>query len=69
MDINTKDIQQNFNGSNIDGSFTTAVSTSFLRPQEKSYSCKFRISCDEFLFYHKNGILCVHNRIVSMRRF
>ena len=29
-------IQTNFNGSNTDGSFTTAVSNSFLSPLEKS---------------------------------
>ena len=28
-------VQKNFNGSNIDGSFTTAVSNSFLVPREK----------------------------------
>ena len=28
-------IQKNFNGSNTDGSFTTAVSNSFLSPAEK----------------------------------
>ena len=30
------EVQQNFNGSNTDGSFTTAVSNSFLSPQEKN---------------------------------
>ena len=37
-------IQKNFNGSNTDGSFTAAVSKSFLSPLElKSYSCRFGI--------------------------
>ena len=31
-------IQLNFNGSNIDGSFTTAVSNSFLSPLENPIS-------------------------------
>ena len=31
-----KSLQQNFNGSNADGSFTTAVSNSFLSPLEKT---------------------------------
>ena len=32
-----KFIQQNFNGSNTDGSFTTVVSNSFLSPSEKNH--------------------------------
>ena len=34
-------IQQNFNGSNTDGLFTTAVSNLFLSPWKKSHSCRF----------------------------
>ena len=36
-------LQQDFNGSNTDGSFTTAVSNSSLSPLEISHSCLFRI--------------------------
>ena len=36
-------IQWHFNGSNTDGSFTSAVSNSLLSPFEKSYNCRFRI--------------------------
>ena len=31
-----REVQQNFNGSNTDGSFTTAVSNTFLGPLEQS---------------------------------
>ena len=34
-------LQWNFDGSNTDGSFTTAVSNSFLGPLELSHSCRF----------------------------
>ena len=54
---------QNFNGSNPDGSFTTAVSNSFLSPLENSHSCRFIINLGDFLFYIENGILCVLIRI------
>ena len=63
-------LQWNFNGSNTDGSFTTAVSNSFLSPlDKKSYSCRFGIIKVVFLFHIKNGILCVLIRIASSRRF
>ena len=37
------DLQKNFSGSNTDGSFTTAVSNSFLSPLGKKHSCRFGI--------------------------
>ena len=37
--------------------------------KKKSHSCRLRIIWSDFLFYYKNGILCVHIRIASMRRF
>ena len=51
-------LQWNFNGSNTDGSFTTAVSNSFLSPYEKFHSCRFGIILGDFLI--ENGILCSH---------
>ena len=55
---------------NTDGSFTMAVSNSFLSPLEKqSYSCTFELILDDVLFYLENGILCVILRIASIRRF
>ena len=36
---------------------------------KKSHSCRIRIIWSDFLFHYKNGILCVHIRIASMRRF
>ena len=40
-----------FSGSNTDGSFTTAVSNSFLGPlKNKTHSCRFGITWDDFLF-------------------
>ena len=45
--------------SNTDGSFTTAVSNSFLSPWEKSHSCRFGTIEGDFLQYIENGILCV----------
>ena len=62
-------LQKHFNGSNTDGSFTTAVWNSFLGPLEKSHSCRFGKVWADFLFYIENGILCVLTRIASMRRF
>ena len=62
-------IQENFSGSNTDGSFTTAVSNSFLSPKEKSLGCRFGIIQCDFLFYIENGILCILIRIASVRRF
>ena len=63
----------NFNGSSTDGSFTTAISKSFLSPLEKSHNCRFGILYGDFLFFVcvcvENGILCLLNRIASMRRF
>ena len=59
-----------FSSSNTDGSFTTAVSNSFLSPLEKKkHSCRFGIIQGDFLFYIENGILCVLIRMSSMRRF
>ena len=64
------EIQSNFDGSNTDGSFTTAVSNSFLSPLEKkARSCRFGIIYGVFLIHIKNGILCALIRIASMRRF
>ena len=68
MDIFT--IQYNFNGSNTDGSFTTAVSNSFLSPLEKkAHSCRLGIIYGVSLIHIENGILCVLIRIASMRGF
>ena len=39
----SENLQQNFNGSNPDGSLTTAVSNLFLSPLDKSHSSRFRI--------------------------
>ena len=58
-----------YSGSNTDGSFTTAVSTSFLSPWKKAHSCRFGIIKGVFLIHIENGILCVLIRIASMRRF
>ena len=57
------------NGSNTDGSFTTAVSNSFLSPLEKIPWLQIWDNLVCFCFYIKNGILCVVIRIASMRRF
>ena len=57
----------NFNGSNTDGSFTTAVSNSCLSPYEKSHSCRFEIIWVDFPFYIEIGILFVLIRIASMK--
>ena len=66
-------IQQNFNGSNTDGSFTTAVSNSFLSPLERDPIAAdiiiFGIIKCEFLYYIDNDILCVLIRIASLWRF
>ena len=51
----------NFNGSNTDGSFTMALSNSFLSPLEKSHSCRFGIISGVFLFHiEKWNIVCTH---------
>ena len=63
------DIQWSLSGLNTDGSFTSAVSNSFLSPLEKSHSSRFGIIYGDFLFYIDNGILCVLIRIASKRRF
>ena len=34
-----------------------------------SHSCRFRIIWGDLVFFYKNGILCLHIRIASMRRF
>ena len=58
-------IQQNFNGSNTDGSFTRAVSNSFLSPLETN-----SIAADLGKFREiENGMLCILVRIALMRRF
>ena len=62
-------IQQNFSGSNTDGSSTTAVSNSFLSPLKKSHSSRLRLFKGIFAFYIENGMLCVLIRIASLRRF
>ena len=46
--IRKLEVQKNFNGSNTDGSSTTAVSNSFLSPLEKSHSGRFRINETDF---------------------
>ena len=61
-------IQENFNGSNTDGSFTTAVSNSFLSPLERIPQLQIKNNLLVF-FYIGNGILCLLIRIASMRRF
>ena len=50
-------LQLSFNGSNTDGSFTTAVSNSFLSPLEKANSCRFGIIKNVFLIHTEDGIL------------
>ena len=63
-------VQQNFNGLNTDGSFTTASSRV---PRKKSMIGAdiiiFGIIKGDFLLYIDNGMLCVLLRIASMRRF
>ena len=56
-------IQQNFNGSNTDGLFTTAVSNSFLSPLEKIPVADLEQFKVTFFFYIENGIMCVLIRI------
>ena len=67
--LDNLEIQYNFSDSNTDGSFTMAVSNSFLNPLEKSHCCRFRMISGNFLFYIENGILCVLVKIALMRRF
>ena len=45
-------IQYTFSDSNTDGSFTTAVSNSFLSPFEKTHSCRPRIIKGDFPFLY-----------------
>ena len=66
-------IRQNFSGWNTDGSFTMAISNSFLKPQQKNPIATgiivFRMISGDFLFYFDSGMLCVLIRIASMRQF
>ena len=53
-------LQKIFNGSIPDGSFTMAVSNSFLSPLEKIPRLKiYEIFRLIFLFYTEHGFLCV----------
>ena len=69
LSLHSDYVQQNLNDSNIDDSFTTAYSNSFLRPtkilplaQENKYLGYFR---HNFLFYQEN-ICCTHyNRLIE----
>ena len=51
-----------FSSSNTDGSFTTAVSNSFLNPKENPLAADL-----DFPLYHENGILYMLISIASMR--
>ena len=53
-------VQKNFSGSNTEGSFTMAVSNSFLSPLEKSNICRFVIICGVFFFILKM-VYCVYS--------
>ena len=66
--ISALEIQKNFSGSNTDGSFTTAVSNSFLSPKEKTHPMQVCDNLGSYLILI-NGILCVLIRIASTRRF
>ena len=54
-------VQYNFSGSNTDGSFTKAVSNSFLSPLEKIPSCRVKTIQGDFLYlYGKWYVVCSH---------
>ena len=59
-----KRIQQNFSGSNTDGSSTTAVSNSFLCLLEKNRSGRLRIIKGNI----ENGMLHVLDEAILMRK-
>ena len=54
-------IQQNFSGSNTDGSFTMAISNLFLSTFEISHGCRIRISKGDFLFLYLKMVYCVYS--------
>ena len=54
-------IQYNFDGSNTDGSSTTAVSNSFLSPLKKSHSGRFRIIKGNFSFFILKMVCSVYS--------
>ena len=59
--VSNKDKRQyNFSGSNTDGSFTMAVSNSFVSSLEKSNSCRSRIIWSDFFFMLKM-VYCVYS--------
>ena len=65
---NSNQLEQNFSGSNTDGSFTMDVSNSFLSPEEKVPWLQVWDTLVPFSFYIENGILCALIRIASVRR-